>query len=474
MERFISQFDRKKTNFYSDKSLRMKERPYSVQSGEGRGHEDFGSSFAPSQPSQPVQGKATTSKVKPTTSHLVTRSLELDLSDDSDDELLLGPSLAHKRVVHSKATVSISQEIRFAPNGHEYHPDFLPGKKLPSFKKNNKGSQMKEIIPEGPPTSSFPDPDDSQELFRPISDDLPPRVLPFQHTAKLTREKDAGSSKRTTVRISSPLANKKVYTRQKSVERYVSRKPASPTLHSKDKPPNPIQRQIPRARLVKAGSSIIRDQSPETTPRAGRQPQPFPLTSLSSAHNDNSRASDVFPPRKSAREPSVAKKQNAKVPTSKSKETTNALSRHDTASSPMDPLVKSSLPVKQPLLDPKAPKPKPFPLHKPALTSSDTFDKFPVPSPLASPVRPSSLNKGKGRAPVPLEQEGGIDRLAMSHTVQINGALRPFPMKPQEVKTAPHRSPRSPSGSIRSKRTSDDSDAEHDRKVKRHKEHDPG
>lgn len=470
MEQFISQLDRKKTNFYSDRSHRMKERPYSVQSGEGRGHEDFGSSFAPSRPIQLVQGEATTSKVKPTTSHLVIRNLERDLSDDSDDELLLGPSLVHERVVHNKATVSTSQETHLAPNGHPYHPDFLPGKKLPRFKKNKKES---EIITAGSPTSSFPDPDDSRELFRPISHDLPPQVLPSQHTAKLTKEKDVGSSKRTTMRLSSPLANKKVYTRQKLVERSVSRKPASPSLHSEDGSPIPIQRRITRARLVKAGSSIIRDQSPETTPRASRQPQPFPLTSLSSAHSGSSRASDVFP-RTSAREPSVAKKENTKVPTSKPRETTNALSRQGTAPFPMSPPGKSNLPVKQPILDPKASKSKPFPLCKSALTSSDTLDSFPLLSPLASPVQPSSLNKGKGHVLVPLQQEDGIDGLAMSHTVQISGAVRPFPMKSREVKTAPHRSPQSPSGSIRSKRTSDDSDAERDRKVKRYKERDPG
>ncbi|OAX33804.1 hypothetical protein K503DRAFT_725367 [Rhizopogon vinicolor AM-OR11-026] len=476
MERLVGQLDRKKTNLYSDSSHRMKERPYSVQSGQGRGHEDFGSSFAPSQPvlGKATTSKVTTSKVKPTTSHLTSKSLERDLSDDSDDELSLGMSLAHKRVIRGKATVSISQETNLAPNGLPYHPDFLPNKKLPNFTKIKKVSQVKDI-PEAPPSSSLPDPDDSQELFRPISDDLPPQILPSHHTARSTREKHAGSSKCTIVRLdgsSLPPTNKKVSMHQNPVERS-SKKPTSPSPLSEDEPSESIQRPIQRSQPVKAGRSNIRDRSPEATPRAIIQPQPFPLA-ISPAYSGSSSASDAFPPQESAREASAAIKENAELPISKRKEKKNALSRQQTAPFPMSPPGMLNLPVKQPLLDPKAPKPFPLPLQKQALARLDTLDDFPAPSPLTSPVQPPSLNKGKGRALVLHPDEGHIDELATGHTAQIKGALRPFPMNSQEIKTAPRSSPQSPSGSTRSKRTSDDSDRERGRKVKRHKEDNQG
>lgn len=469
MERLAAQFDRKKTNFYSDSSLRMKDRPYSVQSGEGRGHEDFGSSFASPQPSRPLQGETITSRVKPATLHPIIRSPE---RHSSDDELLLSTSPVRKRAVRGKATVSTSQETNLAPNGLPYHPDFPPDKKLPNFKKNKKGSQVEESILEEPPSSSFPNPDDSQELSRPTSDNLLSQILPSQPTAMSRREKDAGSSKRTTAHPDDPPrlpSNTKDLTRRKPVEISVSRKLASPSPLSEDGPPKPIQCRV-RPRPVKAGSSIFRNQNPEATPRTSRQPKPFPLPSLSLAYSGSSCASDASPPRKSVREPSVARKENANVSTSKSKGKTSALSRQHTTPFPMSPPGKSNLSAKQPLLDAKAPKPFPLLLHT-SKQALDYSNNFPVPSPLASPVQSPSLNEGKGR-----ELEDDIVEVVTTqdHTAHINGVLRPFPMNSGEIKTAPHSSCQSPSGSVGSKRTSDDSDGERERKVKRHKEGNPG
>ena len=459
MERLLGQFDQKKTNFYSDPSHRMKERPYSVQSGEGRGHEDFGSSFAPSQDSQssrrPVQGTVITSKVKSARLHPIITNLEPG-SDSSDDELLLSGSPVRKRAVRGKATVSTSQEISLAPNGHPYHPDFLPNKKLPNFKKNTKGLQA---------SSSLPDPDDSQELFRPISDDRPAQVLPSKPAAKSTREKAKG--KGTTARVNeslSPPANSKGSTLRKPVGKSISKKLASPSPLAEHEPPKAIQRRIP----VKTKSSIIRDQSPEATPRASRQPQPFPLPKLSSVFGGSSRDPDVSPPRKASREPSAAKKENTNVPTRKLKESTSALLRQHTAPFPMSPPGKLNLPAKQ--------LPKPFPLHlhssKQDFNRSDAPENFPAPSPLASPMQPPAPNKGKGKALVPHQHEGYIDKLVT--TEGHSGAPRPFPMKSGEIKTAPYGSRQSPSDSVRSKRSSDDSDGERRRKVKKPKEGNPG
>src|SRR6267154_337510 len=212
MERLEGELNRNKTSIFSASSCRMNERPFSVQSGKGRSHENFGSSFPPSKSTRPVQGKATSSKVKSATSHLMATSSERDPLSDSDDELLLsegapslGSSPIRKRVVFGKPTMPTPQETNLAPNGLPYHPNFLP-KPLPSFKKIKKGLRVEDSISEGSPSSSLPDPDDSQELFRPISDDLLSQTLNSQHTAKLTRKNDAGSINRTMTRVDGTLS----------------------------------------------------------------------------------------------------------------------------------------------------------------------------------------------------------------------------------------------------------------------------
>ncbi|KAG0703949.1 RTC4-like domain-containing protein [Suillus ampliporus] len=454
MERLEGELNRKKTDIFSESSYRMTERPFFVQSGKGRGHEDFGpSSFVPSIPSR----KATGSKVKSATPRRIITSMELDRLSDSDDELLLsegaqlsGTSPIQKRV-RVRSTVP-PQNTNLASNGLPYHPDFLP-KQMPSFTKKKKEPQAEESIPEGPPSSSLPDADDSQELFRPIYEDLTSQIMPSQPAVKTKREK------------ARPVPGKNS----------MSRKAATPSSASDDEPPKPPKRVL-RSRPVKAGS-IARGTSPETTPRASRQVQPFPLGSFSSVHGGSSRASDASPPRKSARDPSAAKKENANVPICKPKEKTNALSRKPTAPFPMNPPGKSNLPAKQSLLEPKGPKPFPLSLQtsKPGLTRSETLGNFPAPSPLASPVQPPLQNKGKGRALTPHQDEDDIDELATNHqdSVRTNGALRPFPMDSREIKTAYRRSPHSSSESTRSKRASDDSDGERGRKAKRYKEDNP-
>ncbi|KAG1817084.1 RTC4-like domain-containing protein [Suillus subaureus] len=446
MERLQSELERKKTNIFSDRTHRMTERPFFIQSGKGRGHEDLGSSFAPS---QPVQGKAS-GKVKPAgaTSRPVITSLEQDSFSDSDDELLLsegaqplGLSPIPKRAVRGKTITSIPQKANLAPNGHLYHPSFPPPQeKLPKFKKIKKQLQVEGGIPDRPPSSSLPEADDSQELCRPISDDLASQTKPFKPATKPKKESHTA------------------FTRPGPGRSSVSRKTVTPSGDELPKYPE----RVPKLRAVKAEGSIVRDRSPEATPRASRQPRPFPLRSHSSVYGGSSRASDASSARKSAREPLTAKKEKA-----------NAPSRKPTVPFPMNPLGKSNLP-KQPLPEPTGPNPFPLSLHtpKPGLTRSETHGNFPAPSPLASPVQPPSRDKGKSRALTPHQDEDDDSKLAINHcdTVRTNVALRPFSVGSSEIKTAHQRSPHSSSESMSSKRASGGGDGERGHSAKRHKE----
>ncbi|KAG1763995.1 RTC4-like domain-containing protein [Suillus occidentalis] len=490
MERIQTELERKKTDIFSDRTHRMPNRPFSVQSGKGRGHEDLGSSFAPS---QPVQGKATGSKVKPATSRPIITNLKQDSLSDSDDELLLsegaqpsGESPIHKRVVgRGKAALWMPQKDKLAPNGHPYHPHYPPPKEFPKFKKIKKESRVEESVSDLPPSSSFPDPDISQEIFRPISDDLASQTMPSRPATRPKKEIDT------------------IYARPGPGKNSMPRKTATLSSATGDE----FSKRAPKPQAVKAGRSIFRDQSPEATPRASRRPQPFPLKGHPSVYDGSSRTSDTSPPRKSTREPSAAKKENANTPSCKPKEKTNALSRKcaafpmsqlkektsaipskSTAPFPMDlqpkektnslsrsptsPLLvnvpeKSNLPTPP---EPTGPRPFPLSLHtqKPDLPRSETLGNFPAPSPLASPVQPPPRDKGKRRAPTPHQDDGEL--ATNDHdTVRTNAAPRPFPMGLSETKTA-RRSPQSPSESMRSKRASDDSDGERGRKAKKHKE----
>ncbi|KAG2071638.1 hypothetical protein BDR04DRAFT_502596 [Suillus decipiens] len=474
MERLQGQLERKQTNIFLDNSHRMTERPLFIHSGKGRGHEDLGSSFAPS---QPVQGKATGSKAKPAASRPIITSLEQNSFSDSDDELLLSEgaqpldlSPISKRAVRGKTTTSMPQEANLAPNGHPYHPNFPPPKKkLPNFKKIKKQSQVEDW----PPSSSLPDADDSQELCRPISDDLAFQTKQFQPEIKPKKEKDTAFAR--------PGPGRD------SVSR--SRKTVTSSLTPRDeflKYPN----RIPKLRTEKARGSKFHGRSPETTSRGSR---PFPLGNHSSIYDGSLRTFDASPPRMSSRESSTAKKENPNTlshkpdvpffmsqPKEKAselphkpvllpqpKEKTNALSRKPAAPLFTNPLGKPNL-SKQPLPQPTGSSPFPLSSHIPGrgLTRSETVGNFPAPSPLASPVQ---RDNRKSRALTPHQDDGG---LAINHcdTVGTNVTLRPFPMGASEIKTARQCSPQSSSESVRSKRASDGGDGECGREAKKHKE----
>ncbi|KAG1732374.1 RTC4-like domain-containing protein [Suillus lakei] len=163
----------------------------------------------------------------------------------------------------------------------------------------------------------------------------------------------------------------------------------------------------------------------------------------------------MSPPRKSAREPSAAKKENANVPICKPKEKTNAQlrkaaapfpmsqpkeqtsalprkaaapfpmspqpkektsapSRKPTAPFPMSPLGKSA---KQPLHEPTGPNPFALPSRtsKPGIARSEDTWKLPCAFPVASPVQPPSRDKGKRRALTPQQDEDDVGELAINH-----------------------------------------------------------
>jgi hypothetical protein len=440
MERLQSEFERKKTDIFSDNTHRMPERPFFIQSGKGRGHEDLGSSFAPS---QPVQGKATGRKVKPAaaTSRPITTSLEEDSFSDSDDELLLSEGaqpldllpITPKRVVRGKTIVSMPQKANLAPNGHLYHKDFPPKGKLPNFKRIEKQLQVEESVSDCPPSSSLPDADDSQELCR-----LTPKTKPSQSATKPKKDKDT------------------VFARPGPGRNSVSRKIVIASSTSGGKLLKHPER-VPGIRAAKAGGSIVRGRSPEAIPRASRQPRPFPLSSHPSVYDGSSRASDPSPPRKNTQEPSTKK------------EKTNALSRGPVAPFPMSPLGKLNF-SKQTLPELTGPSSFPSTLHtpKPGLTRSETLENFPVPSPLASPVQPLSRDKGKSRALAP-HQDDDDGELAINYCgiVRTNVALS---VNSSEINTSHRRSPQSSSESMTPKRASGGGDGQRGRKAKRHKE----
>lgn len=89
MERLEGELTRtrktRKVKIFTDICHRMKERPFSLQSGRGRGHEGFESSFAPrSVPSQPEQSRFKNSKIKSVALHPNITSLTPDAPDGND------------------------------------------------------------------------------------------------------------------------------------------------------------------------------------------------------------------------------------------------------------------------------------------------------------------------------------------------------------------------------------------------------
>jgi hypothetical protein len=85
MERLEGELARKKVNIFTDIRQRMKERPFSLQSSKGRGHEGFRSSFAPrSVLFQPEQSKFMSSEINSAVLHPNITNLKLDTPSSND------------------------------------------------------------------------------------------------------------------------------------------------------------------------------------------------------------------------------------------------------------------------------------------------------------------------------------------------------------------------------------------------------
>ena len=157
----------------SDPSLRMQARPArtGITPGTGKPREDFGSSGFKRSPQ-----KSRLSKTRPASTQ---STAVLVYSSEDEDEIDLFDSRVRAAKVRT-TTASTSRAIAEGPIGisykgqvHEYHPDYLPKPKLPSFKKNKSTNQSGDG---GDDTSSRAEtPDQPQQPNPPLRN--PPLTL---------------------------------------------------------------------------------------------------------------------------------------------------------------------------------------------------------------------------------------------------------------------------------------------------------
>lgn len=150
----------------SDPSLRMQTRPAGtgIAPGAGKPREDFGSSGFKRSPQKPKLDKMHPASTQSTA------ILEHSSEDDGDVDLF---DSRVRTVKIRTTTASGSRTIVEGPAGaiykgqiHEYHPDYLPKPKLPTFKKNKSTNQAGDG---GDDTSSRTDtPDQPQQSNPPL------------------------------------------------------------------------------------------------------------------------------------------------------------------------------------------------------------------------------------------------------------------------------------------------------------------
>ena len=453
-------YDKTKTadmDLFSDPSHRMSQRPtVAVKSGEGLGFQDFGSSFGAPK-AVVTYGKSSKNKFKPAaTLPAKPRKAPFHISeDDSDDELLLSSqnsiggdaTLISKRAVMGKKQSILSDEdetVRVNGRVLAAHPDYKPSSsnvlKVLRFKKNKKSTRDGDTVMEvAPPT-------DSQDLFKPISDDLEilDDSLPGGPSSSRQRNSETSSTHRR-----SPSAARTAARRFPDANDSFTSKPSSPI--AKDTPHSPA-RPRPRPRVVMKSAPRECESSPESTPRPAAQKRILPLHCKpelpANAEGKRTIRKPSFPS-SSRREPqefpmSLQAKENVSdgawsgdTPSSKAKKA---------------PISRAATFVHTP-----KPIPLPSPLGTKRISRGTTFPNL---SPLSS-----LKDKGKARAKSP--GEGDVDLTDGSQGER--GGPKPFPMSSQMLAGIDRRS-KSPSTRSPKRTSSVDSGVEQGRIVKKRKD----
>ncbi|KAF8449346.1 RTC4-like domain-containing protein [Boletus edulis BED1] len=451
MERLLDGGKASRVDVFSDPSHRMSQRPSAVKSGEGLGFQELSSTFG--LPVKPVvtYGKSSKGKSKAAATHPPkSRGAPLRISEDeSDDELLLSSqnsmggdaTPSSKRVVKGKkpSTPSDDEEtVRVNGRVLAAHPSYKPSSfdavKDLRFKKS---TLAVDIVTEAPPPSSSLD--DSQDLFKPISDDI--EILDDSPPGRPSSPRPKVSETRRT----SPT---RTHTTARRLPDTKDSSTSKPPTSTKDTPGIPAKLR-PRARLIIKSTPQKHDSSPEATPRPAAQKRDLPLRRPDKAEKKQTIKKSSFPS-PSRREPqafpmSLRAKENA----------LNSAWGGDASSSKTK---KAGISRAETFVDASKPMPLPSPLRTKPVSRGTTFPNLP---PLSS-----SKDKGKARAKSPEE-----DDVELSGAPGKRSGPQPFPMSSQMLAGVDRRSRSSSIHSPKStKRASSDSGAEQGRTAKKRKD----
>ena len=259
----------------SDPSFRMQTRPSGtgIAPGAGKPREDFGSSGFKLSPR-----KSKLDKMRPTSTQSI--AIPINFSEDDDDidliDLPPGTSQLRKAKVRT-ATASSSREVVEGSTGvtykgqvHEYHPDFLPKPKLPSFKKNKSTNQIRDDgddrtssradTPEQPQQSNPPPKDPpliQRQMHQTVDKEIPPTPQP--------RSSQPGSSPPPNTRPKRPRPRPITKTSTRILRR----------VDSSDDSDNPVRDRAEEDELVQARAK----ERPKATKKqlAKRIQRKFPL-----------------------------------------------------------------------------------------------------------------------------------------------------------------------------------------------------
>lgn len=456
------------TTIHTDSRHRMGQRPISlaVNTGEGVGFQDFGSSFAraggPSGPQRPA--RTYKSKFKQSVSRT---KLDGESSRSSEDELLLSPqssTLPSSRKLTGKPTTSTEQTVRVRVNEEMQvlpsHPHYKPDDTLKKLKFNKTKKPVLDVVvdEEPPPSSSLPNdsPDQTQDIFKPISHDiLFGDGIGLSNAASLhpPSAPTRGSSRRekspSPIRISARSENKKT-SRSQLPSNSLSTQIEEATSASKSRPkPRVICNPRPPASLDST------PRAPVTTLNSTRRTELLfrPKSPGSSENNTNNPVKPKPRPRiKRAPGPTESMRRvPQEFPMSLSaKENASDGGSSDHGRTRIKNKGKGKTPASSTSTAKRLQPESTFPSLSPLKSSSGLLEK--------------SL-KGKGRA-LP-EEELQDDNSPLAST-QTN--MQPFPMSAQLLESINRCSP-TPS---QAKRASDDSDAGHGRASKKLKDAIPG
>ncbi|KAH7885744.1 RTC4-like domain-containing protein [Phlebopus sp. FC_14] len=462
MEKLLNKMKTNDTNIHTEPTNRLSQRPLAVKSGEGVGFQAFESSFGVSKPNSTRNrdGKSSKSKFKPAMARPPPSSLlrapSRDSLGSSDDELALSqdshagnatPPLRRISKGKSQAQASSEQQtVRVNGQNLPIHPEYKPNTVIGSLKfKKKKSIVVEETAPEEPPpSSSLPDPD-SQDLSKPILHRIPLGGDTPQSGSKGPQDV-ASRTCQTRRRDVSPM---------RSIARAETRSKKQPTaslpqssMATSSENTQPAAKHRPKPRIVKKAASSGRvDNLNPTSHSPGKHDlalrAKFPAASHGNAKQDLKRPSAMSSARRALQEFPMPRRAKENV----SDGTTSADTGKKGKAFRATPLASTSPQV-----------PMPFPLGKKD-KSLERQSTFPVLSPLSSPVHQPETPRGKGKARAQPEDE-----------VPARGVARPFPLSSRVLSSIDHYSPMSPIGSSTpTKRTSDDSDADRARRVKKHK-----